>query len=365
MVLDRRLSYAQVDTWRAYQPFFPEAVRMTERRLPEEEWWRWQDAAVHLDRYRHPGAPATVLLLHGGGGYGRMLCPYALLLQQAGYEVVAPDLPGYGLTDAPEEMFSYQAWVECAAHLVTAEARRGRPVVTFGLSLGGYLAYQAAAKSGRAAGVIATTLADPRLPLVRRQFARNALLGVAGRYLTSVLDAVLGNLRLPIRWLSRMDAIANDPALIALINADPLGGGNRVPVRFLRSVLEMQPVCEPEDFDVCPVLFAQPLADRWTTLEASQPFFDRLRCPKELELLEGCGHLPIEEPGFSRLRDAVHGFLKGLHTPGSERTSFVDVPWSPELQPSWSLRFPDDPTGAGKGNNAVGVPGRLAVVRDE
>ena len=309
-------SYLQVETWRHYQKFFPEWARLKE--LPSEEWWPWRDACIHLDRYVKADAPITVVLLHGGGGYGRMLAPFAVMLHAAGYEVVAPDLPGYGLTVAPPARFSYHTWVDCAADLVTKEARR-RPVVTMGMSLGGYLGYQAAAKSRQAAGVIATTLADPRLPIVREQFAGSKFLGRAGGLLTPLLEFLLCGLRVPIRWFSKMDAIANDPALISLINADPLGGGNRVPIPFLRSVLEMRPVIEPESFDLCPVLFTQPLNDRWTTLEASQPFFDRIQGPKEQILLENCSHFPIEEPGVSRLKEAMLGFLARIETQKNAR----------------------------------------------
>ena len=48
------------------------------------------------------------------------------------------------------------------------------------------------------------------------------------------------------------------------------------------------------------------------TIEASRPFFDRIKGPKELVLLENCGHLPIEEPGLSRLEEAVVAFLRTL-----------------------------------------------------
>src|SRR5580704_6036466 len=91
-----------------------------------------------------------------------------------GYEVVVPDLPGYGLSIARPALFDCARWVDCAADLVAGEAQRsGRPVVVFGLSVGGYLAYLAAAQSRQASGVIATTLADTRLPLVRDQTVRH------------------------------------------------------------------------------------------------------------------------------------------------------------------------------------------------
>ncbi len=85
-----------------------------------------------------------------------------------------------------------------------------------------------------------------------------------------------------------------------------------MPLRFLHSLLAIRPAIEPEDFDLCPVLLAQPAADHWTTIEASRPLFDRIKGPKELVMLENCGHFPIEEPGVSRLEDAVVAFLERL-----------------------------------------------------
>lgn len=55
-----------------------------------------------------------------------------------GFEVVAPDLPGYGLSQVPSSMVSHENWVQCVSDLVHAEqARRPHPIVLFGCSLGG------------------------------------------------------------------------------------------------------------------------------------------------------------------------------------------------------------------------------------
>src|SRR5262249_40173114 len=263
---DRR-TYAEIDYWRKYQRFLPERMRLSEGREPAEEWWSWRDAQIHLDRYTAPAAPLTVVLLHGGGGCGRLLAPFGLLLHGHGYQAVLPDFPGYGLGLAPTELFDYQRWVDCAADLAEAEAQRtGRPVALFGMSVGGYLAYLAAAQGRKAAGVIATTLADPRLPIVRDQLARSPRLNRLIAPLLPLLAALLGGLRLPVRWFSNMEGIANDPELARLLCDDPVAGGNRVPLRFLRSLLAIRPAIEPEDFDLCPVLLAHPAADRWTTI---------------------------------------------------------------------------------------------------
>ena len=308
-----RHSYAEINHWRKYQPYLPERLRLGEGREPTEEWWTWRGADIHLDRFAAPSAPITVVLVHGAGGYCRLLDPFGLSLHAHGYEVVAPDLPGYGLSRAPTEFFDYRRWVDCVADLVEAEWRRtGRPVVLFGMSVGGYLSYLAAAQGRRAAGVVVTTLADPRLRVVRDQFARYPWMD---RLLTPLLPpmaALFGGLRLPVRWFSNMKGIANDPEIVRLVCEDPIGGGNRVPVRFMNSLLVVRPAIEPEDFDVCPVLLAHPAADLWTTVEASRPFFDRIKGPKQLLMLENCGHLAIEEPGLSQMEEAVLTFLGGL-----------------------------------------------------
>lgn len=245
-------------------------------------------AAIHVDRYESPAAPLTVVMLHGAGGCGRLLAPFGSLLHAHDYEIVLPDLPGYGLSDVPTELFTYDRWVDCIVELVNAESERsGRPVVLFGTSLGGYLAYLAAAKGRQAAGVIATTLGDPRLPIVRKQFSKNPRLSrVLTPLLTPVAAALVGGLRLPIRWFAKMERISNNPDLARLLCADPIAGGNRVPLGFLYSLLRIKPALDPADFDVCPVLLAHPGADRWITLDASRPVFDRIKGPKQLVTFE-------------------------------------------------------------------------------
>lgn len=329
----KRHSYAKFDHWRKYQPFLPARLRLTPDREPTEDWWPWRGAEIHLDRYPAPTSPLVVILVHGGGGNGRLLAPFGLMLREHGFESVLPDLPGYGLSVTPSRLFHHQGWVDCVADLVSTEAKRSnKPVVLLGMSLGGYLAYLAAAQGRNAAGVIATTLADPRLPVVRNQFARYPRLNRLITFLFPLAVAVLGSLRLPIRFFGNMEGIANDPKLAQVVSEDPNGGGNWVPLRFLYSVLEARPAIEPEDFDLCPVLLAHPAADRWTTIEASRPFFDKIKGPKELVMLENCGHWPIEEPGITQLEQSIVAFLQKLIPAKSILQAEMEKP--PVVQPT-------------------------------
>lgn len=308
-----RPSYDDHPIWHRYQSHFPAAMRCTIESTPREEWWSWRGLEVHLDRLGAPDPKLKVIVLHGAGAYGRVMAPAAVLAQRYGYETVAPDLPGYGLTSVPRARMEYGLWVDCVCDLVDAElARDGLPVVLFGVSLGGLLAYQVAARSRRVEGLIATTLADLREREVRRDFARHPLLGTAGLWLLESLAALIDGVPLPMATMSKMDRISNDPALAALAASDRMGGGNWVPARFLRSLMTTVPAVEPEDFDVCPVLLAHPGSDRMTDIAASRRFFERLGGDKKMVVLEGASHMPTEHPGVDQLEDEVLAFLAAV-----------------------------------------------------
>jgi alpha-beta hydrolase superfamily lysophospholipase len=276
--------------------------------LPSEQRWEWEGIAVHVDRYERPDAPLTVIGLHGGGGYGRLLAPVGLLASRLGYEAVLPDLPGYGLTRVPRRRFTYPTWVACARDLATAEYERtDKPVIAVGASMGGMLAWHAAAAGAPLIGIVATTLIDPRDPEVLASIGRNRWVGRFGARLLRIAPVLTDPLPVPMAVAANMSAIANDPAVARLARGDKLGGGKMVPARFLRTWADYTPAGEPEVSHV-PVLLAHPAADRWTPTELSERFLRRLAGPTQLVTLENCGHFPLEEPGLTQLEAAIANF---------------------------------------------------------
>jgi Tripartite tricarboxylate transporter family receptor len=76
-------------------PFIPRGHPcITRGRCGSLQWLRVGQFSIHLDCWRRPQARASLVLVHGGGGNGRLLAPYGVMAAGAGYEVVAPDLPG-------------------------------------------------------------------------------------------------------------------------------------------------------------------------------------------------------------------------------------------------------------------------------
>lgn len=313
-VVSGERSYRENQYWQRYQTFFPGGLRVTPDNAPTERWWFWRGLPVHLDRVDDSLAPAKLIMLHGAGSYGRMLAPYTRLPSVQGLEIIAPDLPGYGLTGPSLRAVNYRMWVDCVADLVAAERRvDDRPVVLLGVSIGGRLAYDVAVRRDVSGvpGVIATCLLDPRRSDVRTRIASHWAIGrVAG--LLPPVPFPLGAFRVPIRWVANMAAVSNQTQLSNLVAADPLGGGNSVSLRFLRSYVHSAPIVEPEKFDGPPLLLAHPEADLWTPKHLSLAFFDRLRGPKRFAVLGGAGHLPVEETGLADLDSAVRDFLDEL-----------------------------------------------------
>jgi alpha-beta hydrolase superfamily lysophospholipase len=306
-------SWEDESAWRAIYAALPKGLAPPRPYAVQEEWRRIAGFDVHIDRWIAPSARARIILLHGGGGHGRLLGPYAWSLALHGFECICPDLPGYGLTRAPNKTrLVYDHWREVAAGLVESERRRGGNLFVFGLSMGGMLAYDACALTGAVDGLIATCFLDPTRKAVRRALVRKPWMAGLVEPALNRLPRALNGAMIPVSLAGNMAAMANDPALVSAITADRRAGGARMPMGFLRSWLESPPVAPPESFDQCPVLMVHPQADRWTDVAVSDGFFDLLSVIKRRVILQGAGHFPVERPGVEQMDLAIANFVAAI-----------------------------------------------------
>ena len=246
------------------------------------------------------------------GGNGRLLSFIAASLHRANLELVALDLPGYGLTKMYDKIITYKHWIEMAKDFLAKEQQDDpRPIVLFGLSAGGMLAYQVACLNKRVKGIIVTTLLDQRLMEVRRYSAIYPWMAwVMGPFLKAASTIIPGAL-IPMKKVANMKAIVNDKDLLNLLISDPTSSGTKVSIAFINTLLEAYPEIEPEEFDICPMLLAHPENDLWTPVEISALFFNRLnKISKQLIILKNAGHFPIESPGLQQLEDSILKFIQ-------------------------------------------------------
>ncbi|MDO7867044.1 alpha/beta hydrolase [Nocardioides jiangxiensis] len=309
------MSYASQTAWRTIQQQLPPAYRLTPATEPAEEWWEHEGHRIHLDAYRNPEAPVKVLLFHGVGTNGRQMTTIlGRPLAARGYETVAVDMPTYGITEvAPGALVTYDDWVRIGSALVEKE-RDGRPIVLYGLSAGGMETFHIASLNGDVAGIVGMTFLDQSSARVRRETAFDPVTGMLGATLMKLLARTpLRRLRVPMRWVSKMRTLVNDPAAKKACYADRTSAGNSVTIAFLDSYLNYVPPLAAADFAVCPVLLTQPAADRWTPLHLSTPFLEQVtRVPVQTVMLENAGHYPLEQPGLDQMVDAIDAFCASV-----------------------------------------------------
>lgn len=312
----RLASYANDPVWRAIRELLPDGIAFDDAAAPREDYFDWRSSRLHVDRFTNPAARWKLILHHGLGTNGRLL---SLLLGRrlsaGACEVAALDLPPYGRSEWTGENLRYEDWVDAAASFAAAEMRRDRrPVVLFGFSAGGMLAYHVASVTEGIAGIVGMCFVDLRDPVVRDAVsAFSPMIDRIGRQLMRLAAASpLRGLRVPIHWVTRMAELVNSAAARRVLLADPHSGATPVSLEFLNSLYAYAPPVDPEHFDRCPVLLAQPAADTWTPLAVSRRFFDRLSVRKEVILLENAGHYPLELPGVRQLADAIERFVASV-----------------------------------------------------
>ncbi len=109
------------------------------------------------DTFTPLAEPRTIILLHGYSVTKELMAPWALVLAEAGYRVVAVDLRGHGLSTGSRVSFGKYETVDLSQMLdyLIAERLCEPRVGVLGISFGATLAMHWAARDARVATVVA------------------------------------------------------------------------------------------------------------------------------------------------------------------------------------------------------------------
>ena len=106
----------------------------------DDAWLDVGGKRVHLDVHRASEPRATIVFQPGSGAHARVYFLMAGLFARRGYNVLAIDRPGHGLSDGERgDCTIDQAIAASAAAITEASARWPLPVVLMGSSMGGLL----------------------------------------------------------------------------------------------------------------------------------------------------------------------------------------------------------------------------------
>lgn len=294
----------------------PADFRFSDECSPTEETFKWRNSFLHVDRLSNPDATHKIILHHGLGTNGRLLTAIiGVALVKRGYEVVAIDMPLYGMSENNESSITYEDWLDVSCQLIESETQRdGKPIILYGLSAGGMLAYHVACIEPRVKGIVGMCFLDLADQSVTDMVSPFPIFieHLGQSFLNLVGRSPLKKMRIPMKLICKMTALTNDKAILKTLLSDKHSAGARVPFTFLYGLFNYKAEKTPEEFDVCPVLLTQPAVDTWSPLAASQKFYDRLAAKKSIVMLENAGHYPLEMPGLEQLVNGIDSFIKGL-----------------------------------------------------
>ncbi len=244
-------------------------------------------ALAHL-RWRPAGAAGpAVLLLHGVGGGSQGWGGIGAALAQAGFDALAVDLPGYGLspTIRPYDL----AGLAAAVQRLIDQLGRG-PAVLVGHSMGGMVAQEIAARAPRCVAGLVLAGTSPAFGKPGGDWQRDF---VASR--CAPLDAGIGMARLAGQLVPTMVApgLAADrlDAAVALMAAVP-------ETTYRDAVAALVAFDRRADLPrlALPTLVATGEHDRTAPPLVAQRMTERIAGAR-LAIVPGAGHLlPIEAP---------------------------------------------------------------------
>lgn len=247
------------------------------------------------------GKGPAVLFVHGYPLDRTMWAPQLADLE--GYRLIAPDLRGLGLSDAPDLGYSMQTYADDLAALL--EALQVDEVVLVGLSMGGYVAFEFLRRHRERvrALVLMDTRADADAPEVRRARDQSASLA-REQGAAAIAEQMLPKLLAPGATQSMPHVVER---VRGMMLASPVAGiagalaamRDRIDSTALLATLDDLPtmIVVGEDDKVTPVELARAMA-------SAVP-------GARLEIVPGVGHLPtLEAP--SEVNALLADFLKAL-----------------------------------------------------
>lgn len=308
-------NYSQNTPWKSINKLLPIEFQIKENNLPTEEIWEWNGNKIHLDIYPNPSATHRFFLHHGVGTNGRQMnMIFGHKMAKMGYDVVAFDNLGYGMTEVNQKNINYEDWVQAFADFVNEETKKNyKKPILFGLSAGGMLAYNAACLMNEVHGIIGLCFLQNNNKTVGNLTAKYKNTNWFLLPIMKILAKTpLKTFPISMKAVSKMNLLVNNPEALQHFLSDKSSAGASVQLQFLYSYMTYKSLIPVETFDKCPILLTQPENDLWTPLELSQISMKNCKAPFTIKILENGGHFPMEEKALHQLIEHANHFIQTI-----------------------------------------------------
>lgn len=253
-------------------------------------------ATAHPDGQAGRANPATVILIHGAANDADVWQQVGRGLAAAGYAVLAPDLPGHGLSrGAP--LRSVEALADWVIALLDAAGIEKAMLV--GHSMGSLIALEAAARHPQRVGRLALLGSSTPMPV------SDTLLGMAQKNPDSACRMIMKYSHTPQFYLTGGGGhgVWGPGATLAIMRRSPPG----VLAIDLDNCNRYQHGLEAAAGISCPTLLVVARRDRMTPARNVQPLQSALRDVSRAEIAD-CAHAMMSEQP-ARIVEALHRFL--------------------------------------------------------
>lgn len=272
--------------WKRY--YTDETVAQVEA-MKQDVYIESTGVRIHMDVYEQADRSAPVLIFnHGGGGYSRLFAPLALALYPRGYTVVLPDQYGQGYSEGNRGDFTLS---QCVQNIVDAtqwaRARYSGRLFLAGGSVGGGLAYKAAAAGAPCDAVICHNLYDfgsarDSLSVSRFAFVSDLPL-LPGIFATTtrMMASLLPSLKIPFMLLGKFEAMVDerDSRFFGIWRDDPLPI-QAISLRYMASTFST-PSAVPYERNRKRVLVVNQMRDKMVSPQVTRRNYERLSGDKQ------------------------------------------------------------------------------------
>ncbi len=306
--------YSDKDFWKIYmRDYFGEELISKWEQYAEVKQIDSINGKINIEVYKNIDVKKpTIIFTHGIAGYARILLPFLIPLYEKGYNIIAPDLEGYGYNDRLKGDFTWNIHLANLKDTVNyARTIFKGKIFLGGASMGGPLAYSADAKYDCADGLICWCLWD----FYDKEFMKKETTTKGFTYVLlpflRVFASLFGKLRMKTYHTISYDTLTSDPYFNELVKKDPQAG-TLISLRGVSSLLtQSKPAKKHNEYDK-PVLVCQPEEDRMTPSIYTKRTFKKIKSSNKRYCSFKGNHFPLDKESYMKWTNYVDEFLKEL-----------------------------------------------------
>lgn len=296
-----------------WEEFFPEEnlKNFFNSKHVSEVWIPSAKTQIHLDVYTHSKKSPTVIFCHGLATSGRIAGHLTIPIFEKGYNIIAPDLVGFGLTTQKYGSGTIPVFIQNLLDCIDyAHKHFEGPVYMTGISLGGCLTYYTSCLTSKLKAIASINLMDFSSSETHAVSHLSFLVPYL-RPMVSLGKKFFPGLTLPLGRFLEIEKLSLEPIVAYIMQNNPLAHQNAT-FGLMHGLISEKPAIPFEKYDKAPILVLHSKDDRLIPESLSKSNYDKILGTKKYIPLKECGHVLIEPHGIKRYVDELDDWFKAF-----------------------------------------------------